>query len=404
MSGASVEPTPSPPRAAPLLRTPLYEFHLRHHALMVPFAGWEMPLHYGSIVEEHRAVRAGVGLFDVSHMGILSVRGKTAPALLSRRTTANVARILPGQCRYTFLLEAGGTIVDDLILTRVDTGEGEAPPSFVVVPNAARAAKIRDLLKEHRRPDTEVARHNGTVAILAVQGPASRATLEGLLGWSLRTLKPFHAAYFAFRPPGTTSVEGRLTDDAFPGPLSGHALVSRTGYTGELGYELFVAGPSAEALAERLVAAGVRPCGLGARDTLRLEKGYLLSGQDFHEDHTPLEAGQERFVEFDHPFVGRDALEKQRAAGVALRLVGLTLNEPTAIPRHGQAVLSSDHPVGAVTSGGFSPTLQRGIALAYVGAALAAPGSSLAVDIRGRPVPARVTELPFVPAGHPELK
>jgi glycine cleavage system T protein (aminomethyltransferase) len=392
--------TPSA-RPEALRRTPLYAFHLRHHGQMVPFAGWEMPLHYGSIVDEHKAVRSSVGLFDVSHMGILSVRGASSAALLSRRTTANAAKIVPGQCRYTFLLDAVGEIVDDLILTRVDEGRGEAPPAFVVVPNAARAGKITDLLHEHRRPDTEVGRHNGEVAILAVQGPASRDLLERVFGWTLKSLAPFHAGYFAVVPDTSSGKAGRLLDDPFPEPLTQHVLVSRTGYTGELGFELFVRGSTADECAERLVAAGARPCGLGARDTLRLEKGYLLSGQDFHEDHTPLEAGQERFVEFDHPFVGRDALEKQQVSGVPLRLVGITLQDPAAIPRHGQVIRQGDAPVGTVTSGGFSPSLQRGIALAYVAAAVAPAGTPLAIDIRGRSVEGTVVTLPFLPGRRP---
>lgn len=392
--------TPQAP-AEPLRRTPLYAFHLRHHAHMISFAGWEMPLHYGSILEEHRAVRSAVGLFDVSHMGILSARGASAPALLSRRTTANAAKLVPGQCRYTFFLDAAGAIVDDLILTRVDEGRGEAPPAFVTVPNAARARKIRDLLHEHRRPDTAVEQHNGEVAILAVQGPGSRATLERLFGWSLQGLSPFHARYFPLTTSAAGPSQGYLSDEEFPGTLVQAALVSRTGYTGELGYELFVRGTGADDIAERLVGAGVRPCGLGARDTLRLEKGYLLSGQDFHEDRTPLEAGQDRFVEFDHLFVGREALEKQRANGLAIRLVGLTLTDPAAIPRHGHRVLAEGKPVGTVTSGGFSPTLGRGIALAYVPPSLAAIGTGLAVELRGQPAPATVVPLPFVPSGRP---
>jgi aminomethyltransferase len=391
-------------RAVPLRRTPLYAFHLRHHALMVPFAGWEMPLHYGSIVDEHRAVRSSAGLFDVSHMGILSVRGASAPALLSRRTTADASKISPGQCRYTFLLDANGAIMDDLIITRVDRGLGEVPPAFVVVPNAARADKIRDLLHEHRRPDTEVGRYNDDVAMLAVQGPDSRAMLERLFGWSLGSLTPFHARYFPWNPPGATESAGHLLDDPFPDPIGAHALVSRTGYTGELGFELFVRGAAADTIAEQLVTGGIRPTGLGARDTLRLEKGYLLSGQDFHEDRTPLEAGQDRFVEFDHEFVGREALLKQKETGVPVRWVGLTLTDPTAIPRHGHVVLVGSERVGVVTSGGFSPTLQRGIALAYVAAPLAAPGSSMTIDIRGRPVEATVVPLPFVPSRSPKLK
>ena len=390
-------------RAVPLRRTPLYAFHVSHHAVMVPFAGWEMPLHYGSIVEEHRAVRSAVGLFDVSHMGILTAWGASGPALLSRRTTADASKMSPGQCRYTFLLDANGAIVDDLILTRVDRGLGEAPPAFVVVPNAARADKIRDLLHEHRRPDTEVGRFNDSVAMLAVQGPDSRATLERLFDWSLGSLTPFHAGYFPWNPGSAAERAGLLLDEPFPDPLRTHALVSRTGYTGELGFEMFVPGTRAPAIAERLVEAGVRPCGLGARDTLRLEKGYLLSGQDFHEDPTPLEAGQERFVEFGHPFVGREALQKQQETGVPTRWVGVTPTDPTAIPRHGHTVLLGGQPVGVVTSGGFSPTLQRGIGLAYVAPSLAAPGSSMTIDIRGRPVEAITAPLPFVPNRSPKM-
>ena len=391
-------------RPTALRRTPLYAYHLRHHGQMVPFAGWELPLHYGSIVDEHRAVRSSVGVFDVSHMGILSVRGASAPALLSRRTTANVSKIVPGQCRYTFLLNSNGAIVDDLILTRVDEGRGEAPPAFVVVPNAARAEKIRDLLHEHRRPDTEVERYNDHVAMLAVQGPDSRVTLERLFGWSLGGLAPFHGRYFPWSAEAPSGNAGQLLDDPFPGPLAHHALVSRTGYTGELGFELFVRGASADAIAERLVAGGVKPCGLGARDTLRLEKGYLLSGQDFHEDHTPLEAGQDRFVELDHEFVGREPLQKQKETGVAIRWVGLSMAEPSAIPRHGQPVLDHGQPAGNVTSGGFSPTLHRGIALAYVAAPLTATGTALTIDIRGRAAEATVVPLPFVPGGAPKVK
>ncbi len=396
---------PAPPSPAPveLQRTPLYAFHRAHGAQMVPFAGWEMPLHYGSIVEEHLAVRSGVGLFDVSHMGILTVRGATAAALLSRRTTARVDRLAPGRCRYTFLLNAAGAIVDDLIVDRIDAGAEPAPPVFLTVPNAGRTAKVYDLLREHRKPDTDVTRHNGAVAILAVQGPRSGALLMERFGWSLGGLRPFHGRFFGLaaapaRPAGDPA--GGLGGD-FPGALGPRAFVSRTGYTGELGYELFVRGADAPALAERLVAGGARPCGLGARDTLRLEKGFLLSGQDFHEDRTPLEAGQERFVEFDHPFVGRPALEKERDEGPAVRCVGLRLHDPAAIPRHGTPVRYGDRVVGTVTSGGFSPSLRAGIALAYVPTPLAAPGTAFALEIRDRRAEAEAVALPFVPSPAP---
>ncbi len=292
----------------PLRRTALYEFHRRHGAHLVPFAGWEMPLYYSSILGEHRAVRAAAGLFDVSHMGILTVEGGHAADLLARRTTANVPALAPGQVRYTFLLESTGRIVDDLLITRLDRGE-ELQRSFVVVPNAGRADEIEEILRQHRGPDTRIARWNGTVALLALQGPGSRALLEQLFGWSLAKLGFYHAAFFP-KEPGAAGAAGEL-GRSMPEALGTMFLVSRTGYTGELGNEIFVPAAAADALAERLIAHGAVPCGLGARDTLRLEKGYLLSGQEFHRDHTPIEAAQERFVDFDHEFVGRAALEKE---------------------------------------------------------------------------------------------
>jgi aminomethyltransferase len=396
MSPSTSAVPPAPPLAAPLRRTPLYDLHLRQGALMVPFAGWEMPLHYGSIVDEHVAVRTSVGLFDVSHMGILAIGGASAPSLLSRRTTANFARLVPGQCRYTFLLDDAGRIVDDLIGTRIDTGIDQ-PPAFVVVPNAAKAERIFDLFREHRKPDTTVSRHNGEVAILAVQGPNSRDLLARTFGWSLDELSPYHGRFFPVAVDGRIPRTGEL-GSPFPAGLEDRILVSRTGYTGELGFELFVRGREATGVAERLQANGARLCGLGARDTLRLEKGYLLSGQDFARDRTPLEAGQDRFIEFDHAFVGRDALEKQRREGLPARLVGLVIEDGTSIPRHGTPVFQAAQSLGAVTSGGFSPTLHRGIALAFLPVALAAPGTAVELEIRGRRVPARVTPLPFVSA------
>ena len=390
--------TPIPaaaPRAVALRRTALFDFHQRHGAHLVPFAGWEMPLYYGSILAEHRAVRTGVGLFDVSHMGILTVDGGRAAALLSRRTTANVESETPSQVRYTFLLDAAGGIVDDLLITRLDTG-AELVRSFLVVPNAGRADEVEQILRQHRGPDTTITRWNPRLALLAVQGPGSRALLEATFGWELGGLAFYHARRFPIEAArGENSGTVGLT---IPSDLERSVLVSRTGYTGELGYELLVRAEAADALAERLVGAGAVPCGLGARDTLRLEKGYLLSGQDFHRDHSPIQAGQSRFVTFDHPFLGRPALEKEVAEGPPLRLVGLELTVEGAIPRHGTPVLVEGKLVTEVTSGGLSPDLGHGIALAYLPPALAQAGTTLALEIRGQPVPARVVDLPFVKA------
>jgi aminomethyltransferase len=372
----SAPPAPSAPAA--LRQTPLAEFHARHGAHRVPFAGWEMPLYYTSILAEHRVVRERVGLFDVSHMGVLSVSGAHAPDLLSRRTTADVARLAPGQVRYTFFLEASGGIVDDLLISRLDAG---------------RADELEVILRHHRYPDTTIVRWNGKTALLAVQGPRSRELLEATFGWDLANLGFYRAAWF---PAGEASDgrTGRLGLSVAEG-LRRHFLVSRTGYTGELGYEVLVPAEGSDALAERLYAGGAVPCGLGARDTLRLEQGYLLSGQEFHRDRTPLEAGQDRFVDFRHEFVGRPALEKQRAEGPAQRLVGLEVRAPGAIPRHGTPVRVGGTEVGTVSSGGLSPTLHYGIALAYLPREHAAPGTEVTLSLRGKDVPARVVPLPF---------
>ncbi|MCI4372141.1 MAG: glycine cleavage system aminomethyltransferase GcvT [Thermoplasmata archaeon] len=380
---------PAPVR---LQRTPLAAFHLRHGAHLVPFAGWEMPLYYTSILTEHRAVREGVGLFDVSHMGVLSVSGDHAAELLARRTTANVPRLTPGQVRYTFFLEGTGGIVDDLLVSRLDDGTSLAR-EYLAVPNAGRADEVEEILRQHRLPDTTLIRWNGKTALLAVQGPRSRELLERTFGWDLSGLGFYRTAWFP-STAGDGDVKGRLGRSVAEGLPHSH-LVSRTGYTGERGYEIVLRAEEADAIAERLKAGGAVLCGLAARDTLRLEQGYLLSGQEFHRDHTPLEAGQDRFVEFDHEFVGRTLLEKQRDEGPAVRLVGLEVRTPGAIPRHGTPVRIGETVVSAVTSGGLSPTLNYGIALAYLPRDQATPGTEVTLSIRGTDVPARVVSLPF---------
>lgn len=384
------------PAPTELRRTPLHPFHVELGAHLVPFNGWEMPLYYTGILDEHRAVRESAGLFDVGHMGILTVVGDHAGDLLSRRTTADTAKIAAGQCRYTFLTEFNGAILDDLLVTRLDSGRPQ-PTQFLVVPNAGRAAKVVELLTEHRRPDTTVTVHNGAVTILALQGPKSRAILEGVFGWSLGGLKFYHGRFFPARAAAGAPAEGAL-GPVFPSALGESVYVSRTGYTGELGYELFVPGTVAVDVAHRLVAAGARPAGLGARDTLRLEKGYLLSGQEFNRDRTPLEAAQEKFVDLDHPFVGRDVLAAQARDGVKVRLAGLRTDEVGAIPRHGTPILHHAEVIAHATSGGLSPTLDTGIALAFLPRPLDAPGTELAFELRGRSVAARVVPLPFLTA------
>ncbi|MCI4368054.1 MAG: glycine cleavage system aminomethyltransferase GcvT [Thermoplasmata archaeon] len=397
MSAGPTHPEPIHHAPIALLRTPLYDHHVALGGHMVPFNGWEMPLYFDSILKEHVAVRTGVGWFDVSHMGILTVRGGHSAELLSRRTTANIALLSPGHCRYTFLLESTGSILDDLIITRLDAAT-ESPSSFLAVPNAGRAPAIFDLLRQHRRPDTTIARENGRVAILAVQGPKAPALLAATFGWgSLGSLGVYQARLFPSRAGSPVPPEGRLAAE-IPKDLADGILVSRTGYTGEAGFELFVRAEEAIAVVERLEAGGAVPCGLGARDTLRLEKGYLLSGQDFNRDRSPLEAAQERFVEFDHPFVGREPLESQQKEGVAARLAGIEVEAGAGIPRHGTPVLADGRPIAIVTSGGISPTLGKGIALAYLPKPWREPGQTLSLDLRGHPVSAKVVKLPFLRA------
>lgn len=388
---------PHAPPEVPLRRTALFPFHVARSAHLVPFGGWEMPLYYRSILDEHRAVRTGVGLFDVGHMGIVTIAGGHAGALISRRTTANAERIAPGQCRYSFMTEFSGAILDDLLITRIDAHDPHTP-TYLVVPNAARTLKVVEVLTEHRRPDTELTVHNPGITILAVQGPGSRKLLEAQFGWSLAGLKFYHGRFFP-AASGTDVTTDGVVGRAFPASLDRLVYVSRTGYTGELGYELFVRAEDAVPVAERLVGDGAVPCGLGARDTLRQEKGYLLSGQDFNRDRTPLEAGQDKFVEMDHPFVGREALEAELKAGLPVRWVGIRTDDPEAIPRHGTPILVGGRVIAHATSGGRSPTLQAGIALGYLPPPLQAVGTEVALEIRGKPVPAHVVALPFVPSG-----
>jgi glycine cleavage system T protein (aminomethyltransferase) len=387
------EPTPhaAPPTAA-LRQSPLGPFARRHGGHLVPFAGWEMPLYFSSILAEHRAVREGVGMFDVSHMGMITFTGAHAPELLARRTTSNVPRLVPGQVRYTFLLQMNGGIVDDLLISRLDDGS-DLRRHYLAVPNASRADEIEEIFRQHRGPDTSIARWNGKVAILAVQGPKSRQVLEATFGWDLSGLAFYHVASFPAER-GQGDPKGHL-GVTFPENLAQEVLVSRTGYTGERGYELFLPADRADQVAERLLSAGVVPCGLGARDTLRLEQGYLLSGQEFYRDHTPIEAGQDRFVDLDHEFVGSAVLAQQKKEGPAVRLSGLAVHEPGAIPRHGTPVRKDGADLTLTTSGGLSPTLQYGIALAYLPRELAAVGTGVTLSIRGRDVPAQVVALPF---------
>ncbi len=388
MATSSSEPTPesSAPRG-----TLLESEHVRAGGHMVDFHGWRLPLYYQSsgILAEHRAVRSSVGLFDVSHMGIITVRGETAKDLLSRRLPTNASLQRPGQCKYTFFLDSTGVIVDDAVLTRLDNGP--EPREFLLVVNASMAPRIYEVLEQHRPKGADLQMWNGKFGIIAVQGPGSRDIVHAVLGCDVSGLKFYTSALFSGASGSPEPYNGLLSEAA-----AENYLISRTGYTGELGYELFLPADRIVDVWNRLVKAGGVPCGLGARDTLRMEKGYLLSGVDFHEDRTPLECSLDRFLSFDHPYVGRTVIEKQRKSGDYPVWTGLRVVEKGVVPRTGTPVVYAGARIGTVTSGGLSPTLGQGIALTYLKEEFRTPGRELGLEIRGRTVGAGVVRLPFV--------
>ncbi|MDX1381383.1 MAG: glycine cleavage system aminomethyltransferase GcvT [Xanthomonadales bacterium] len=352
-------------------QTPLHDAHLADGARMVEFAGWALPIHYGSLLDEHRRVREDAGMFDVSHMTVVDVQGPQARAFLERLLANDVGRLqVPGKALYSCMLNERGGVIDDLIAYFMEDGW------FRLVVNAATRDKGVAWL-ERQGGDFRVAvtEHHET-GMIAVQGPAARERLHSLL--------PADAVE---RASGLRPFSALQHDGLF---------IARTGYTGEEGYEVILPAERAEDLWRRLRGAGVAPCGLGARDTLRLEAGLNLYGQDMDEDVTPLESGLAWTVAMSdaRDFIGRAALERQRADGPRRKLVGLVL-EGRGVLRPGQAVDTEAGP-GKTTSGTFSPTLQRAIALARVpdGAA-----RECSVEVRGRALPARIVQPPFVRQG-----
>ncbi|MGK5496665.1 glycine cleavage system aminomethyltransferase GcvT [Streptomyces sp. URMC 125] len=361
-------------------RTALDAVHRALGATMTDFAGWEMPLRYGSERDEHNAVRTRAGLFDLSHMGEITVTGPQAGELLDHALVGHLSAVPVGRARYTMICEESGGILDDLIVYRLGAEE------YLVVANAANAQVVLDALAECRDGfDAAVRDDREAYALLAVQGPASPAVLAKLTDADLDGLK-----YYA----------------GLPGTVAGvRALIARTGYTGEDGFELFVSPGDAEALWSALTEAGAAeglvPCGLSCRDTLRLEAGMPLYGHELTRATTPFDAGLGRVVKFDKPgdFTGRAALEeaaRRTRENPPRTLVGLVA-AGRRVPRAGYAVVGADGSViGEVTSGAPSPTLGKPIAMAYVDAAHAAPGTEgVAVDIRGTHEPYEVVALPF---------
>jgi len=356
-------------------KTAFYDNHIAMGAKIVEFAGFQMPLQYSGIIQEHKRVRSTVGVFDVSHMGEFEVRGPGAAAFVQRMTTNDVGKLSEGRVQYSTMLYDHGGIVDDLLVYHL----GE---SFMLVVNAANIEKDFAWLKEHVTSDVELIDTSDETSLLAVQGPRSRDTLKKLTDTTLEDLAYYHW------------IEGTLAGV--------DVLISRTGYTGELGYEIYMrADPVSNGkLFNALMEAGkeydIEPVGLGARDTLRLEMGYCLYGNDIDESTNPLEAGLGWITKLKKgEFTGREALLKVKEEGVQRRLVGMVV-EGKAFPRHGYDITTNGTPVGKVTSGTFSPILEKGIAMGYVPIDFTSEGTTLGIVIRGKTVSARVVKLPFL--------
>ena len=354
-----------------LKRTSLFDTHTALKARMVPFAGWDMPVQYGSILAEARAVRSGAGLFDVSHMGRLYISGPQAQQLIDWMVTANASNLRAGGARYAMICNEAGGIIDDTVFYR------KAEDQYLLVCNAANRQDVVDWMQrwaEERFPATSIEDRTEATAMIAFQGPLAIETLDRLCDADLAPLRPF------------SSMESAVA--------SRPAFIGRTGYTGEDGCELIVATEDGPWVWESLMGAGGVPCGLGARDVLRLEAGLPLHGNDIDTSTTPLEAGLERFVRLDKEFVGVEVLRRQSEAGLDRRLVGLIV-EGRSIARAGYPIFAQGTRIGSVTSGTHSPTLDRNIAMGYVLVEFAGTGQNLEIDIRGRRTELEVVHLPF---------
>jgi aminomethyltransferase len=353
-----------------LKRTPLYQAHRDAGAKLVPFAGWEMPVQYEGIKQEHLAVRSACGVFDVSHMGEIETEGPEAAALLQRLLSNDVSKIEVGGAQYSCLCREDGGVLDDLFTYRL------GDHNFLTVTNAANHERDLDWFRQHAEEfDADVHDRIDDYAMLAVQGPKAREIVGALAQGELPAR--FH------------------TTDLNLG--TGDALVCGTGYTGEDGVEILVPPDEAAALWEELVVGGATPAGLGARDTLRLEVNYCLYGNDLTESRNPIEAGLGWAVKEETGFIGSEACARTREQGPAELLAAFVVAD--GIPRQGNPILSDGEPVGEVTSGTHSPSLEVGIGMGYVRAALADPGTELEIDVRGRRRVARVARAPLYEDG-----
>jgi len=361
-----------------LKHTPLYDEHVALGGKIVPFAGYEMPVQYPTgITAEHKAVRAAAGLFDVSHMGEFALTGPQAIDLIQHITVNDASKIEIGQAQYSAMCLESGGVIDDLLIYRFED-------RFMLVVNASNKEKDIAWIQRHATSfDVEVQDRSDGTALLALQGPAAREILRPLVDIDVDDV-----AYYQFSEGTVAGVR---------------AVIAGTGYTGEDGFELYVDAEDAAGLWRAILdegkEGGLKPAGLGARDSLRLEMGYALYGNDLDEEHTPLESGLGWITKLDKgEFIGREVLVHQKEEGVSRRLVGLKLTD-RGFPRPGYGVLRDGETVGVVTSGTVSPSLGVGVAMAYVPADVASADTPLQVDVRGRPLEAVVTRPPFYHQG-----
>ncbi len=357
-------------------RTPLFEVHQNNNAKLVPFAGWEMPLSYTGVTGEHSTVRHDAGLFDVSHMGRFVLSGEGAETFLDNMIPGPLNKLQRGGALYSMLLNESGGIIDDIYLYK------KGPDHFLIIVNASNRLKDFKWLNQHL-PDTGVSLVDVTeeTALMALQGPRSWDILQQIM--------PFSKTEIGLR---------KFVEVELVSARGVKVLIARTGYTGEKGYEIVIPAKDAVSVWTAIMKAGadkgIKPIGLGARDTLRLEMGYPLYGQEMDDKTTPIEASLSRFVDFEKSFIGKRRLLEQREKGISRKLLGFELLE-RGIPRANHVIYSDQKEVGIVTSGNYSPSLKKGIGMGYVDLAFSEPGSELLVDIRGKASPVIVVELPF---------
>lgn len=358
-----------------ILRTPLYAKHIALGAKMVPFAGYEMPVQYTGVNDEHVCVRERSGLFDVSHMGEFIVKGPQALDLLQYVTSNDVSKLVDGKVQYSCLPNGDGGIVDDLLVYRISADH------YLLVVNASNIDKDFEWINRHNRFDARVENHSERYALLAVQGPKTAEALQALTTIDLGAM-----GYYTFQTGAFAGID--------------KVIVSATGYTGAGGFELYVPAADAEAVWDKVMEAGksvgMQPAGLAARDTLRLEMGFCLYGNDIDDSTSPIEAGLGWITKFTKDFIDRERLEKQKAEGASRKLVAFVLNE-RGIPRNGYTLCDADgNEIGRVTSGTMSPSTGKAIGLGYVERGFAGIASTIFVNIRGKLLEATVVKLPFI--------